>query len=161
MCQAAFLDIKHFVTLIFEPQHDKTNKITCSPSEDSNQPGHPPSLIRVFSVRMKKHWSLCYLLSIQQKPWSDCADAQTNLSLRWAHKSFRWFYRAAAHLHFQCWLLRHFFKEEIVLKLIYHRSFSLANVFSLPNVNISSCFARFRRFKSNQTQTMIVYHKIF
>ena len=28
-----------------EPSHDKTNKMTCAPSEDSDQPGHPPSLI--------------------------------------------------------------------------------------------------------------------
>ena len=27
-----------------EPQHDKTNKIACAPSEDSDQRGHPPSL---------------------------------------------------------------------------------------------------------------------
>ena len=31
--------------------HDKTNKMTCAPSEDSDQPVHPPSLIRVFPVR--------------------------------------------------------------------------------------------------------------
>ena len=36
---------------IFEPPHDKTNKMACAPSEDSDQPGHPPSLIRVFAVR--------------------------------------------------------------------------------------------------------------
>ena len=35
----------------FEPPHDKTNKMTCAPSEDSDQPGHSPSLIRVFAVR--------------------------------------------------------------------------------------------------------------
>ena len=28
-----------------EPSHDKTNKMTCAPSEDSDQPGYPPSLI--------------------------------------------------------------------------------------------------------------------
>ena len=28
-----------------EPQHDKTNKIAYTPSEDSDQPGHPPGLI--------------------------------------------------------------------------------------------------------------------
>ena len=39
---------------IFEPPRDKTNKIACAPSEDSDQPGHPPSLIRVFTVRVKK-----------------------------------------------------------------------------------------------------------
>ena len=34
-----------------EPPHDKTNKMACAPSEDSDQLGHPPSLIRVFAVR--------------------------------------------------------------------------------------------------------------
>ena len=35
----------------FEPPHDKTNYMTFVPSEDSDQPGHPPNLIRVFAVR--------------------------------------------------------------------------------------------------------------
>ena len=30
---------------INEPLQDKTNKMTCVPSSDSDQPGHPPSLI--------------------------------------------------------------------------------------------------------------------
>ena len=30
-----------------EPEHDKTNKMTCGPSEDSDQPGHLPSLVRL------------------------------------------------------------------------------------------------------------------
>ena len=34
-----------------EPRHDKTNKMACAPSEDSDQPRHPPSLIRVFAVQ--------------------------------------------------------------------------------------------------------------
>ena len=34
-----------------EPPHDKTNKMACAPSEDSDQPGHPPSPIRVFAMR--------------------------------------------------------------------------------------------------------------
>ena len=37
---------------IFGPQHDKTNKMTCAPSEDSDQPGHLPSLVRVFAVHL-------------------------------------------------------------------------------------------------------------
>ena len=35
-----------------EPHRDKTNEMACAPSEDSDQPGHPPSLIRVFAVRL-------------------------------------------------------------------------------------------------------------
>ena len=47
-----------------EPPHDKTNKMICALSEDFDQPGHPPNLIRVLVVRMKKlgslatHWVL-------------------------------------------------------------------------------------------------------
>ena len=60
----------------------------CAPSEDSDQPGHPPSLIRVFAVRMKKAWVLTYLLRAQRRLWSEWADAQADLSLRWAHIHF-------------------------------------------------------------------------
>ena len=34
--------------------------MACAPSEDSDQPGHPPSQIRIFAVRMKKAWVLSY-----------------------------------------------------------------------------------------------------
>ena len=42
------------IYIIFEPPHDQTNKMTCAPSEDSDQPGHPPSLIGDFAVHMRK-----------------------------------------------------------------------------------------------------------
>ena len=32
---------------INEPAHDKTNKMACAPNEDTDQPWHPHSLIRV------------------------------------------------------------------------------------------------------------------
>ena len=63
----------------------KTQQNECAPSEDSDQPGHPPSLIRVFAVRMKKRWVFSYPLSAQRRLWSDWADAQADPSLRWAH----------------------------------------------------------------------------
>ena len=53
----------------------------CAFIEDSDQPGHPPSLIRVFAVHMKKPWALSYPLIAQRRLWSAWAD----LSLRWAH----------------------------------------------------------------------------
>ena len=34
------------------------------------------------------------------KLWSNCADAQADLSFRWAHRSFCWFCRAGAHISF-------------------------------------------------------------
>ena len=60
----------------------------CVPSKDSDQPGHLPSLIRVFAVHMKKAWVLSYPLSAQRRLWSDWADAQADLSLRWEHTHF-------------------------------------------------------------------------
>ena len=39
--------------------------MACAPSKASDQPGHPPSLIRVFAVCMKKAWVLSYPLSGQ------------------------------------------------------------------------------------------------
>ena len=81
-----------------ELPHDKTNKMACAPSEDSDQPGHLPSLIRVFAVRMMKAWTLSYPLSAQRRLWSDWADAMADLSLRWAHMPFCWFCHEAARL---------------------------------------------------------------
>ena len=54
------------------PSHDKTNKMACAPSEDSDQHGHPPSLIRVFAVRTKKDWVLSYPLSAKRRLIKTC-----------------------------------------------------------------------------------------
>ena len=56
-----------------EPHHDKTNKMICAPSEDSDQPGHPPSLITLH-----------------------CPGSQVALSVFWAHMPVCWFGRVAA-----------------------------------------------------------------
>ena len=87
-----------------EPRHDKTNKMACAPSEDSDQPGHPACLIRVYAVRMKKAWVLRYPLSAQRRLWSDWADGQADLSLRWAHSHNVGFLmsRLISSLYFKC-----------------------------------------------------------
>ena len=71
--------------------------MACVPSEDSDQPGRPPSLIRVFSVRM--------------------ADAQADLSLRWAHMSFCYFRHEVAH-----------FKTSIFFLFLYILPYALADI---------------------------------
>ena len=65
--------ISSMSSLIFEPAHDKTYKMACAPGEDSDQPGHSPSLIRVFALSMKKVWVFSYPLRDSKK--SDWADA--------------------------------------------------------------------------------------
>ena len=71
-----------------------TKPSDCAHSEDSDQPGHPPGLNRVFAVHMKKAWVLSYPVSAQRRLWSDWADAQADLSLRWAHSHFVGFVRS-------------------------------------------------------------------
>ena len=88
----------------FEPPRDKTKKVGSAPSEDSDQPGHLPSLIRVFTVRMKKAWFLSYPLNTQRRLWSDWADAQADLSLCWVHLPFCWFYHEVAHFTWSQWV---------------------------------------------------------
>ena len=48
----------------FEPTYVK---IAYTPSKDSDQPGYLPSLIKVFTVRMKKAWDISYQLGAQQR----------------------------------------------------------------------------------------------
>ena len=67
ICKSMYEIIVFFFTLLIhteilktEPEYDKTNKVMSASSEDSGQPGHPPSLIRVLAVSMQKHWVLGY-----------------------------------------------------------------------------------------------------
>ena len=80
-----------------EPRHVKTNKMSVHPAK-TDQPGHPPSLIRVFAVRLKNHWVLSYPFSAQRRLWSDWADDQADLSLRWAHTHFVDFFMSRLNL---------------------------------------------------------------
>ena len=65
-----------------EPAHEKTNKMACVPSKALDQPGLPPSLIGVFTVRS---------VSSSGPKLSSCGQ-----SLRWVHMSFCWLRRALA-----------------------------------------------------------------
>ena len=103
-----FMDMSFIITIFckcaqclisYEPQREKTYLVTCEPNEDSNQPAHPRCLIRVFVVRMKKLCILAYPKCGQWRFWSDCANAQADLNLRWPHMSEGTFMR----LRFVCY----------------------------------------------------------
>ena len=80
----------HFVCNEYEPAHDKTNKLTCAPSEDSDKPGQP----MLISLRCPPEESLGPKLPIKHI----LKTAQTgHLCLCWAHRSFYWFCHVAAH----------------------------------------------------------------
>ena len=58
-----------------------------APGEDSDQTEHSHSLIRIFFGRIFDSQGYNVSLSRQWRFWSDCADAQVDLSLRLAHMS--------------------------------------------------------------------------
>ena len=64
---------------IIEPPLDKTNN--CVPSKDSDQPGHPRSLSRVFAVRSIGSWGPKLSFCGQRRLWLDWADD-------WVHSHF-------------------------------------------------------------------------
>ena len=71
--------------------------MACAPSKDPDQPGHLPSLIRVFAVRMQKAWVLSYPMSAQQRL------IRLGWCLGWSKsslgaQSFCWFCHATAHM---------------------------------------------------------------
>ena len=57
---------------------------TCAPREDSDQPAHSRSLIRIFTGCILDSQGCKDSSCGQRRLWSDCADAQADLSLRWA-----------------------------------------------------------------------------
>ena len=101
-CYHSLLNHHKYIWAATWPNHQND----CAPSEDSDQPGHPPSLIRVFAVRMKKAWILSYPLSAHRRLWSDWADAQADLNLRWASSHFVGF--VMSWLIFDCLSVCHF-----------------------------------------------------
>ena len=70
---------------------------------DSDQPGHSPSL--------------SYPLSALRRLGSDWADAQADLSLRWAHNQFCWFCHEAAQLSLQ-WQRKEAAKVEVYIYVV-------------------------------------------
>ena len=61
-----------------EPKHDKTNKMTCALSKDSDQPGHSASRMIVFVVCFDANWWS------DNEDWSDWVDALADMSICWA-----------------------------------------------------------------------------
>ena len=72
---------------VFEPQHDKTNKMTWAASEDWDQPGHQSSVCPQWVAKDPSFLHVDSQGSDQSDP-----------SLCWAHRSFCWFWHEAAHL---------------------------------------------------------------
>ena len=84
-CQCSWIDRNYVYRQYLSRSTTKQKKMTYAPSEDSDNPGHPPSLIRVFAVYIKEPLVLNYPMSAQRRHRPDYVDAQAELSLFWAH----------------------------------------------------------------------------
>ena len=78
--------------------------MTFALSKDSNQPGAFAQSDQSLCCPHEETLGLSYSLSAQRRLRSDWADAQADLSLCWAHRSFCWFCYEAAH--FIQWFIR-------------------------------------------------------
>ena len=76
----------------------QTKKMACAPSEDSDQPGHPPSLIRVFAVRMENTWILNLSIGCSAKTLIRLGGGPGWSESSLGARSFCWFCHEAAHL---------------------------------------------------------------
>ena len=70
-----------------EPWRQKAYIQTCAHSEDSDQPAHSRSLIRIFTGRILDSQGCEDSSCGQRRLWSDRAEAQSDLSFRWVHKT--------------------------------------------------------------------------
>ena len=73
---------------ILEPAHDKKYNKSCVTSEDSDQPVHPPRMARALVYPSSDNLQAVEGTCDLRRLWSDCADTQADLSLRWSHKSY-------------------------------------------------------------------------
>ena len=89
-------NMSHVMTKLAASWQNQQNE--CAPREDSDQPVHPPSLIRVFSVCSMGSWGPKLSSCIQQRLWSDWVDAQADLGLRLAHMPLCWFSHEVAQI---------------------------------------------------------------
>ena len=81
--------------------YPKLCHMTCAPSQDSDQPGYPPCLIRVFVVRIKKLSILSYPLSAHRR-LVRLGGSPTDVRPCLAHILFCWFCHAKAHKLIAC-----------------------------------------------------------
>ena len=103
-------------------------------SEDSDQTGHSPSLIRVFPMHFMGTLGPNASSCGQRRLWSDWVDAQADLSLRWVHMPFCWFCHEAAK---SCYLI--YPKEWPYLKSICIRVFFVCSRLASLSTIFQSC----------------------
>ena len=83
---SSMIDFSRFLTL--DPPHDKTNNVAVRPAKTQISLGICPVWSASSLSAWRKLGSLATHWAQQRRLWSDWADAQADLSLRWAHTHF-------------------------------------------------------------------------
>ena len=78
----------HWILTKNEPAHDKTYNKRCVTRKDSDQPVYPSSMAMVLVHPSLDSPEAVKCTCDQRRLWSDCADAQSDLSLHWSLKSY-------------------------------------------------------------------------
>ena len=101
LCDIVFQSVLLVWVMVFEPGHDKTNKVTVCPAKTQISLGIRP-VWSVFAVSMKKAWVLCYPLSAQPRliRLGECPGwPESSLGAQ----SLCWFCHVTAHLLLYYW----------------------------------------------------------
>ena len=85
---------------IYEPAHDKSYNKTCATRQDSDQPAHPRSLIRVFADRICLLQPPDYSNRNKREHLLFWMDVHADPSLCWSHRSYCRFCHALAQTDF-------------------------------------------------------------
>ena len=81
----------------FKSAHNKAYNMTCATSEDSDQPAHSRSLIRVFADRMCHLQPPVYPKTDKREPLSCWVNVQADPNFCWSHRSKCRFCRQLGH----------------------------------------------------------------
>ena len=79
-------------------RHEKTCLRGLRPGRTKNRSAQPQKLDRGLTFRIRKLKVFYYLVSEQQRCWSDCADAQADLRLCCSHMALTYFFHVVSHL---------------------------------------------------------------
>ena len=92
------------LSIIFAFSHGYCWKMSCHVCQTRTQISlHTCTVWSVFIVCMTKLCIHCYLKCAQWRFWSDCANAQSDLNLRWAHMSEGTFSEIATQILIEDW----------------------------------------------------------
>ena len=84
LSEGKFFDVLY----IYETAWEKTYNKTFMTSRDSDQPVHSSNMSRVLVYPYLDSLEVVEGTCDQRRLWSDCADAQADLSLRWSRNSY-------------------------------------------------------------------------